>query len=176
MVNRMKIPALMLALFGFSLFAPGVAPHAQEARPAAPVVTAQGGAHSDPQEVKPAESKEEVKLSPEEQMRRRFPQPAKAGFLVGLPVLDYDDITIGYVRHVVRTPAGKIQLIVNNGRFFGWGGRLVPVPIEVVAILARQIVALQMTREDFATAPTWSEASSRPTAPEETIRIAITRR
>jgi hypothetical protein len=166
----------MLALFGFSLFPLGVGPHAQEVRPAAPVVTAQGGAHSDPQEVKPAESKEEVKLSPEEQMRRRFPQPAKAGFLVGLPVLDYDDITIGYVRHVVRTPAGKIQLIVNNGRFFGWGGRLVPVPIEVVAILARQIVALEMTREDFATAPTWSEASSRPIAPEETIRVAITRR
>ena len=176
MVNRMKRPALMLALFGFSLFPLGVGPHAQEVRPAAPVVMAQGGAHSDPQEMKPVESKEEVKLSPEEQMRRRFPQPAKAGFLVGLPVLDYDDITIGYVRHVVRTPAGKIQLIVNNGRFFGWGGRLVPVPIEVVAILARQIVALEMTREDFAAAPTWSEAATQPIQPEETIRIAITRR
>ena len=92
------------------------------------------------------------------------------------PVLDDDDITIGYVRHVVRTPEGKIQLIVNHGKFFGWGGRLVPVPIELVAILARQIAALDMPREDFAASPTWSEASTRSLPADETIRIAITRR
>ena len=73
-----------------------------------------------------------------EEMRRRFPQPVRVGDLIGLPLLDWDDSTIGYVRHVVRTPEGKIQLIVNQGRLFGWGGRLVQVPIEAVAILARQ--------------------------------------
>jgi hypothetical protein len=175
MTVRATNSALITALFGIGVLAMGSGPNAQEAAAPPPVVVPQGGAHSDPQ-VKPAEPQAEAKLSPEEQMRRRFPQPAKAGFLVGLPVLDYDDITIGYVRHVVRTPEGKVLLIVNHGRFFGWGGRLVPVPIEVVAILARQIVVLEMTREDFTTAPTWSEASTKPIAPEETIRIAITRR
>jgi hypothetical protein len=174
MTNRTKRTALVFAVLAAGLAAAGS--YAQDAVPAAPVVVAQGGAHTDPQAAKPAETQEEAKLTPEEQMRRRFPQPAKAGFLIGLPVLDYDDITIGYVRHVVRTSEGKIQLIVNHGRFFGWGGRLVPVPIEVVAILARQIVALEMTREDFATAPVWSEASTRAIPPDETIKIAITRR
>ena len=82
-------------------------------------------------------------------MGRRFPQPVRVGDLIGLPLLDWDNSTLGYVRHVVRTPEGKIQLIVNQGRLFGWGGRLVQVPIEAVAILARQIDLLDISMEEF---------------------------
>lgn len=118
--------------------------------------------------------------SPEDIMNSRFPQPIKVGDLIGLPVLDYFDATIGYVRNVVRTPAGKIQLIVTHGGWPAgwstWRSRLVPVPIEVVAILGRQIVALEMSREEFASARTWSEADGQTIAPSETIRIAISRR
>ena len=39
---------------------------------------------------------------------RRFPQPTKVGHLIGLPVLDDNDVTLGHVRYVVRTPEGKI--------------------------------------------------------------------
>jgi len=42
-------------------------------------------------------------VSPEEQMRRRFPQPVKAGELIGRPVLDDGRATVGHVAHVVRT-------------------------------------------------------------------------
>jgi PRC-barrel domain len=119
---------------------------------------------------------EEKRLSPEQKMRRRFPQPVKAGDLIGLPVLDWDDVTIGHVRHVVRTPAGKIQLIVTYGGFFGWGQRLVPVPIEVVAILGRQLAALDMSRAEFDKAPAWSSPQTVPIPPTEMIQIAITRR
>ena len=109
-------------------------------------------------------------------MRRRFPQPVRVGDLIGLPVLDWDDITIGHVRHVVRTPEGKIQLIVTYGGWFGWGGRLVPVPLEVVAILARQIAALDMPRSEFDKAPTWSESQTVSLPANEMIKIALTRR
>jgi hypothetical protein len=118
----------------------------------------------------------EKKLSPEQKMQRRFPQPVKVGDLIGLPVLDWDDVTIGHVRHVVRTPAGKIQLITTYGGFLGWGERLVPVPIEVVAILARQLAALDMPRKEFDAAPTWQASQTMPIAPGEMIRIAVTRR
>jgi hypothetical protein len=118
----------------------------------------------------------EIEPSPEERMRRRHPQPVKVGDLIGLPVLDWSDSTIGFVRRVVRTPDGKIQLVVNHGRVLGWGGRLVPVPIEAVAILGRQIAALDMTREQFGTAPAWSDANGRDIPPGEMIQIAITRR
>ena len=123
--------------------------------------------------------------SPEEKMQRRFPQPVRVGDLVGLPVLDWLDSTIGYVRQVVRTPDGKIRLIVPYGRRLGWvryGGifdwqrRPVAVPLEVVAILGRQLAALDMSREEFDQAPTWTSAQDQPIPPNETIRIAITRR
>ena len=53
----------------------------------------------------------------------------------------------------MRTPDGKIQLIVPFGGFLGWRQRLVAVPIEVVAIAGRQIAALDMTRAEFDAAP-----------------------
>ena len=44
-------------------------------------------------------------------MNMRFPQPVKVGDLIGLAVLDNYDLTMGYVRQVVRTPEGKIRLM-----------------------------------------------------------------
>jgi hypothetical protein len=142
----------------------------------ASVVVAQGGQGQPVGGNQNLTDEEKEKLSPEEKMRRRFPQPVRVGDLIGLPMLDWDDVTIGYVRHVVRTPAGKIELIVNYGGWFGWGGRLVPVPLEVVAILARQLAALDMPRSEFDKAPTWSESQTTPIPPDEMIKIAITRR
>lgn len=119
-------------------------------------------------------------LTPEEKMRRRFPQPVKAGDLIGLPVLDDYDLTIGYVRDVVRTSEGRVVLVVSQGGWLGpWldvGVRLVPVPIEVVAILGRQLAALDMSRAEFATAKTWSPGDGRSIKRTELIQIAVARR
>ena len=48
-----------------------------------------------------------------ERYLKRFPQPARVGDLVGMPVLDLYSKTLGYVRKVVRTPAGEIEFIVD---------------------------------------------------------------
>src|ERR1700727_2438273 len=69
-----------------------------------------------------------------ERMNRRFPQPVRVGDLIGLPVLDDRSSTLGVVRQVVRTAASKTELIVSYSRWFGWFGRPVAVPIEVVGI------------------------------------------
>ncbi len=114
--------------------------------------------------------------SPEAKMSRRFPQKIRVGDLVGLPVLDGGDVTLGHVRKVIRTPEGKIKLIVSYSRWFGWGGRLVSVPIEVVAILGRQLASLDMAPAEYEAAPTWVEAANLSIPPDEIIRIAITRR
>jgi hypothetical protein len=118
-------------------------------------------------------------------MNRRFPQPVRVGDLIGLPVLDDDDSTIGYVQDVVRTPAGKIQLVVPYGPWLGWvkaGGpfdwnrRPVAVPIETVAILARQLDALDMPRAAFDAAPTFRADQARSIGRDELIKIALGRR
>jgi hypothetical protein len=112
----------------------------------------------------------------EARMQMRFPQPVRVGDLIGLPVLDDGDSTLGRVRAVVREPKGKIKLIVGYSRWWGLAGRPVAVPLEVVAILGRQIAAVDMPSAEFAAAPTWTAGTDQPIPADETIRIAITRR
>jgi hypothetical protein len=114
--------------------------------------------------------------TPEENFQRRWPQPARVGDLIGLDVIDDYDVTVGRVRHVVRTPEGKIQLIVAHGGWFGYGGRLVAVPIEVVGMLGRQVAALEFFRDDFAKAPTWTAGQATAFGPDDVIRVALTKR
>jgi hypothetical protein len=120
-------------------------------------------------------------LSPEQKMQKRFPQAVRVGHLVGLPVLDDGDSTIGYVREVVRTGEGKILLIVPYSPWLGWarterGKRLVAVPIETVAILANQIIALDMPRTEFDEADTWDPADGTILSAEEKTPVALGRR
>jgi hypothetical protein len=142
--------------------APGAAPDA-----AAQIILAQ---HEPPQAAIPQRE------TPDERMRRRFPQPVRVGDLIGLRVLDDNNVTIGFVRQVVRTPQGKIVLIVAHTGVLGWGGRLVAVPIEVVGIMGRQLASLDMKPEEYAAAPPWSGGDAEVVAPDEKILIAMAKR
>jgi hypothetical protein len=109
-------------------------------------------------------------------MQRRYPQAVKVKDLIGLRLLDDDDRTLGHVERIVRTAAGKIQLIVRRGGFLGWRQRLVAVPIEVVAIGGRQLAALDMTREEFEAAPSWDGQDGQRLATTEIVRVGLYRR
>src|SRR5438552_16228548 len=118
--------------------------------------------------------------TPEERMNRRYPQAVKVGFLIGLPVLDERDSTYGYIREVVRTIDGKIVLVVPYRAWLGWaptdwGRKDVAVPLETVAILARQVAALDFSADDFAAATAYT-ASGTVLPADETIKIAVYRR
>jgi hypothetical protein len=118
-------------------------------------------------------------LTPEQRMARRYPQPVRVGDLVGLPVLDEGSSTLGYIREIVRTSEDKIVLVVPYRGWFGWasvdwGRKVVAVPLETVAIIGRQVKAIDFSREDFATAPVYS-SSAKALPPDETIRIAVAR-
>jgi hypothetical protein len=110
-----------------------------------------------------------------ERYLRRFPQPIRVGDLINLPVLDLDASTLGYVRQVVRTSGGKIELVVSYSRWWGWFGRLVAVPLEVVGIEGRQLVSLDMPLREYAAAPTWQNEDARPLPADATIKIALAR-
>lgn len=106
---------------------------------------------------------------------RRHPQPVPVGALIGLPVLDLNASTIGYVEKVVRGPTGKTELIVAYSRWWGWFGRPVAVPIEVVGIEGRQLVSLDMAPREYGAAPTWQAADAAVLPDDATIRIALAR-
>lgn len=105
----------------------------------------------------------------------RYPQPARVGDLVGLPVLDLHASTIGYVREVVRTPHDKIELIVSYSRWWGWFGRMVAVPIEVVGIEGRQFVSLDMPPAEYDAAPTWHDRDAAALSADDMIQVALAR-
>ena len=123
-----------------------------------------------------SETSQKDATTPEERMRRRFPQPVRVADLIGLRVLDDQDVTIGFVRKVVRTPQGKVLLLVSQGGWFGWGERLVTAPIEVMAIFGRQLASLDMDPKEYASAPTWVDSGGTRIPDDEIIRIALTRR
>ncbi len=114
--------------------------------------------------------------TPEQRMAKRWPQPVRAGDLLGLPVLDDQDRELGRVRQVVRTPDGRIVLVTSSGGWFGFGTRTVGVPIETVAILARQLDLLDMSRDDFFELATWRDDDATPVVADDTLRIGIGRR
>src|SRR5271170_390158 len=178
----------IVMMFGLS----SVSLHAQSAdrvllaQSTAPPVAAPGRSETAPAETTNQDKVQEkaqemarekvVDNSPEAIMNRRFPQKVRVGDLIGLPMLDDNDVTLGRVERVVRTPEGKIKLIVGYSKWFGWFGRPVAVPIEVVAILARQIASLDMPPSEYEAAPTWTEGKDMPIPDNEIIRIAVTRR
>jgi hypothetical protein len=110
-----------------------------------------------------------------ERYLKRFPQPVRVGDLIGLPVLDDRASTLGTVRQVVRTAQGQVQLIVSYSRWWGWFGRPVAVPLDVLGIEGRQIVSLDMDPDDYADAPTWQDAGATVLPADATIRIALAR-
>ncbi len=114
--------------------------------------------------------------TPQEKMQRRWPQAVRVGDLVGLPVLDENDVTIGRISQVVRDAAGNILLIVPYGDWMTWRRRPVAVPVEVVAMLGTQVAAIDMPRAEFDTAPDWAGNPAAVLGPDDVIRVALTRR
>jgi hypothetical protein len=171
-IVRIAVPALTLALAFLAL--PSAAPAGDGL-----VRIASGGPQPPRADASGKDSEQEPTL--DQKFQRRFPQPVRVGDLIGLPVLDFDDSTIGYVSEVVRRGDGEIDLIVPYGPWFGWlrsqwGRRPVAVPIKSVALLAKQIDALEFTRDDFADAPTWTPSDGSPVALHEKTLIALGRR
>jgi hypothetical protein len=110
--------------------------------------------------------------APQERTDDPRAQSVRVADLLGLPIRDENSSTMGHIRAVVRTQEGKIQLLMPLGGLFGFGERLVPIPIEAVAMLGRQVRVVDMPRDRFQKTPTWYGSNSEALADSETVRIA----
>ena len=116
-------------------------------------------------------------MAAEERMKRRYPQPIRVSALIGARVSDNDSRTIGYIRQVVRTSQGKIDVVVDCCGWFGWGARPVAVPIAVLGVFGREVASLDMPRSDYSRAPTWQRAAGDTVLPDDdSVQIALARR
>src|SRR5258708_6069379 len=98
--------------------------------------------------------------------------PVRVADLIGLPIVDESKSTIGRVRAVVRTGEGKIQLLLPLGGLFGFGERLVPIPIESVALTGPQVTVVDMPPDRFQKSATWYGSDSAALAAAETISVS----
>jgi hypothetical protein len=110
-----------------------------------------------------------------ERYLKRFPQPARVGDLVGMPVLDLNSKTLGYVQQVVQTSAGEIEFVVSYSRWWGWFGRPVAVPLEALGIEGKHLVSLDMPLSEYDAAPTWHATGAAPLPADATVRVALSR-
>ena len=110
-----------------------------------------------------------------ERYLKRFPQPARVGDLIGMPVLDLYSKTLGYVRKLIRTPAGEIEFIVDYSQWWGWFGRPVAVPLEAFGMEGGHLVSLDMSPSEFAAAPTWRDREAIPLPNDAIVRVALSR-
>ena len=110
-----------------------------------------------------------------ERYLKRFPQPARIGDLIGMPVLDLNSTTLGYVQKVVQTSTGEIEFIVGYSSWWGWFGRPIAVPLEALGIEGGHLVSLDMSSSEYAAAPTWHDAGTTALPADATVRIALSR-
>ena len=110
-----------------------------------------------------------------ERYLKRFPQPARIGDLIGMPVLDLNSKTLGYVEKVVQTSTGEIEFIVGYSRWWGWFGRPIAVPLEALGIEGGHLVSLDMSPSEYAVAPTWHDTGATPLPADVTVRVALSR-
>jgi hypothetical protein len=116
-------------------------------------------------------------MAEDERMKHRYPQPIRVGALIGARVSDNDSRTIGYISQVIRTPQGRIDVVVDCCGWFGWGARPVTVPIAVLGALGGEVVSLDRMRSNYASAPTWQSAADDTVLPnDDTVQIALARR
>jgi hypothetical protein len=98
--------------------------------------------------------------------------PVRVADLINLPIVDESKSTLGRVRAVVRTGEGKIQLLLPLGGLFGFGERLVPIPIEGVAVTGPQLTVVDLPPHRFQKTPTWYGSDSELLAAAETVSIS----
>jgi hypothetical protein len=98
--------------------------------------------------------------------------PVRVADLINLPIVDEKQSTLGRVRAVVRTDDGKIQLLLPLGGLFGFGERLVPVPIESVALTDSQVTVVDLPPDRFQKSPTWYGSHSAALPAADTVAIS----
>jgi hypothetical protein len=98
--------------------------------------------------------------------------PVRVADLLDLPIVDENRSTLGRIRAVVRSGDGKIQLLLPLGGLFGFGERLVPVPIESVVLTGPQVMVVDLPPHRFQKTATWYGSNSETLAAGETISIS----
>lgn len=114
-------------------------------------------------------------MSLAESMAMRFPQPVRVGDLLHRLVLrpvESQDI-LGRVHAILRNDQGQIVVILNIGGVYGYGGRLIAVPVDAMVLLGQDMEVVAYTPAQLAQFPTFVSQDAQPVPDDTTIKIGL---
>ena len=105
----------------------------------------------------------------------RFPQPVRAGDLLGREVLrpvESQDV-LGRVRRLVRDRDGQIMVVVDFGGFLGFGARSIAVPADAMVLIGQDMEIVAFTPEQLRQFPTFSPSGTTDVADDTMIKVGL---
>jgi hypothetical protein len=105
----------------------------------------------------------------------RFPQPVRAGDLLGRVVLRpvESQNVLGRVRRVVRDQSGQIMVVVDFGGVFGFGSRPISVPLDAMVLLGQDMEIVAFTPDQLRQFPTFSLAGTTDVSGDAIIKVGL---
>ena len=114
-------------------------------------------------------------MSLAESAAMRFPQPVRAGDLVGREVLrpvESQDV-LGRVRRVVRGANGQIVVVVDFGGFLGFGSRPIAVPVDAMVLLGQDVEIVAFRPKQLREFPTFSPSGTTDVPDDAIIKVGL---
>lgn len=105
----------------------------------------------------------------------RFPQPVRVGDLPGRPVLEpvESQDLLGRVRSVVQDRDGRILVVIELGRWFGWTTRTIAVPVEAMVLVGDAVEIVTSTAAQLWMQPVFDGSGTTALATDATIRVGL---
>jgi len=99
----------------------------------------------------------------------RFPQPVRVGDLLHRDVLQpvVTQNWLGTVEQVVRDADGTVRVIIKYDGFFGFGSRLIAVPVDAMVLLGPVMEVVAYTPDQLNAFPTYSGGET--SVPADTV-------
>ena len=114
-------------------------------------------------------------MSLAESAAMRFPQSVRVGDLLGRDVLrpvESQDV-LGYIHRLVRDNEGQIMVEIDFGGFWGFGSRLIAVPVDAMVLLGQDMEVVAFTPEKLTRFPTFSPSGTTPIAEDAVIKVGL---
>ncbi|MCB8882755.1 hypothetical protein ACELLULO517_21095 [Acidisoma cellulosilytica] len=114
-------------------------------------------------------------MSLAESTAMRFPQPVRVGDLTDRLILQpvESQIILGRVHAVVRNAQGEVSVVMNFGGFYGYGGRLIAVPIDAMVLLGDEMEVVAYTPKQLAGFATFSADGTTPVADDAFLKVGL---
>lgn len=108
---------------------------------------------------------------------QRFPQPVRAGELIGRRILEPLESrpVLGSVVAVIResAPGNTLAIVMKRGGFLGFGGRLIAVPAAALGLLGRELMLLDLTPQQLDELPTFTANDAGVVGADEQIHMGL---